>query len=48
MLLVPNGVALTAAIDAAQAVVLAVASGELDREAFSRWVTDHQRTSEPF
>ena len=46
--LVLNGVELTATIDAAEAVVLAVASGELDREAFSRWVADNQQTTEPF
>jgi death-on-curing protein len=46
--LVLNGIELTATIDAAEAVVLAVASGELDREAFSRWVADNQQTTEPF
>jgi death on curing protein len=46
--LVLNGVELTATIDAAEAVVLAVASGELDREAFSRWVADNQQTTKPF
>ncbi len=46
--LVLNSVELTATIDAAEAVVLAVASGELDREAFSRWVADNQQTTEPF
>jgi death-on-curing protein len=46
--LVLNGVELTASIDAAEAVVLAVASGELDREAFTHWVADNQRRTEPF
>ena len=46
--LVLNGVEMIATIDAAEAVVLAVASGELDREAFSRWVADNQQTTEPF
>ena len=46
--LVLNGVELIATIDAAEAVVLAVASGELDREAFSRWVADNQQTTKPF
>ena len=46
--LVLNGVELIATINAAEAVVLAVASGELDREAFSRWVADNQQTTEPF
>jgi len=27
---------------------LAVACGELDREAFSRWVADNQQTTKPF
>ncbi|MFM9103885.1 MAG: type II toxin-antitoxin system death-on-curing family toxin [Cyanobium sp.] len=46
--LVQNGIELTASIDAAEGVVLAVASGELDREAFSRWVAGNQRNTEPF
>jgi len=32
-----NGVELTAGVDAAEAAVLAVASGQWDRDAFIRW-----------
>ncbi|MFO7628367.1 MAG: type II toxin-antitoxin system death-on-curing family toxin [Prochlorococcaceae cyanobacterium] len=46
--LVLNGIELTASVDAAEAVVLAVASGECDREAFSRWVAQNQRAADPF
>jgi hypothetical protein len=34
---------LTAGVDAAEAVVLAVASGAMDRETFTRWVMDNHR-----
>lgn len=40
--LVLNGRELIASVDAVEAVVVGVASGELDRETFSRWVADHQ------
>jgi death-on-curing protein len=40
--LVLNGRELTASVDAVEAVLVGVASGELDRETFSRWVADHQ------
>jgi death-on-curing protein len=41
--LVLNGVELTAGVDAAEAAVLAVASGQWDRDAFIRWVKENQR-----
>ena len=41
--LVLNGMELTASVDAAEAVVLAVASGELDREGFTQWVAENHR-----
>jgi death on curing protein len=41
--LVLNGVELVASVDSSEAVVLAVAMGELNREAFTSWVKDHQR-----
>jgi hypothetical protein len=34
---------LTAGVDAAEAVELAVASGAMDRETFTRWVMDNHR-----
>lgn len=40
--LVLNGIELTASVDAAESVVMAVARGEMDREAFTRWVQDNQ------
>jgi death-on-curing protein len=41
--LVLNGVELVASVDSAEAVVLAVAMGELNREAFTKWVKTHQQ-----
>jgi death-on-curing protein len=41
--LVLNGVELVASVDSAEAVVLAVATGELNREAFTKWVKTHQQ-----
>jgi death-on-curing protein len=41
--LVLNGVELVASVDSAEAVVLAVAMGELNREAFTNWVKTHQQ-----
>jgi death-on-curing protein len=41
--LVLNGVELTAGVDAAEAAVLAVASGQWDRDTFIRWVKENQR-----
>jgi death-on-curing protein len=41
--LVLNGVELTAGVDAAEAAVLAIASGQWDRDAFIRWVKENQR-----
>jgi prophage maintenance system killer protein len=38
-----NDLELTAGVDAAEAVVLAVASGAMDRETFTRWVMDNHR-----
>jgi death-on-curing protein len=46
--LVLNGYELDATVDAAEAVVLAVASGELDREGFRRWVADNQQPTDQF
>ena len=37
-----NGFELMAAVDESEAVILAVASGQMDRSAFTRWVQDHQ------
>jgi death-on-curing protein len=41
--LVLNGVELTASVDAAEAAVLAVASGEMNREGFTQWVAENHR-----
>ena len=41
--LVLNGVELVASVDSAEAVVLAVAMGDLNREAFTKWVKTHQQ-----
>ena len=41
--LVLNGMELTASVDAAEAAVLAVASGEMDREGFTQWVAENHR-----
>ena len=41
--IVLNGVELVASVDSAEAVVLAVAMGELNREAFTNWVKTHQQ-----
>jgi death-on-curing protein len=41
--LVLNGVELVASVDSAEAVVLALAMGELNREAFTNWVKAHQQ-----
>jgi death-on-curing protein len=41
--LVLNGVELVASVDSDEAVVLAVAMGELNREAFTNWVKTHQQ-----
>ena len=45
--LVLNGLGLSASVDAAEAAVLAVASGQLNREAFIRWVMANQRPLDP-
>jgi len=45
--LVLNGVELVASVDSAEAVVLAVAMGVLNREAFTNWVKVHQRPIGP-
>ena len=37
-----NGFELIADVDDSEAVILAVASGQMDRSAFTRWVQDHQ------
>ena len=39
--LVLNGLDLTASIDASEDAVLAVASGVMNREGFTRWVEEH-------
>jgi death-on-curing protein len=41
MTLVLNGMELIASIDASEAAVLAVASGAMNREGFTRWVEEH-------
>ena len=41
--LVLNGFELSASVDSAEAAVIAVASGRLNREAFTRWVMVNQR-----
>lgn len=41
--LVLNGMELTASVDAAEAAVLAVASGKMDRDGFTQWVTENHR-----
>jgi len=41
--LVLNGMELTASVDAAEAAVLAVASGEMNREGFTPWVVENHR-----
>jgi death-on-curing protein len=41
--LVLNGVELVASVDSAEAAVLAVAMGELNRESFTNWVKAHQQ-----
>ena len=46
--LVLNGFELTASADASEAAVLAVASGQLDREAFTFWVSNNLRPQDPF
>lgn len=38
-----NGLELMASVDASEAVVLAVASGQMNREAFIQWAEEHQR-----
>jgi death-on-curing protein len=45
--LVLNGFELSASVEAAEAAVLAVASGQLNREAFTRWVMAIQRSLDP-
>ena len=42
-----NGFELSASVDAAEATVLAVASGQLNRDAFTRWVMANQRSLDP-
>ena len=42
--LVLNGLELTAGVEAAEAVVVSVASGSMDRENFTRWVMDNHRS----
>lgn len=38
-----NGLELMASVDASEAVVLAVASGQMNREVFIQWAEEHQR-----
>ncbi|WP_311133835.1 Fic family protein [Synechococcus sp. CS-1326] len=45
--LVLNGFELSASVDAAEAVVLAIASSQLNRETFTRWVMANQRSLNP-
>ncbi len=42
--LVLNGLELTAGVEAAEAVVVSVASGEINRESLTRWVMDNHRS----
>jgi prophage maintenance system killer protein len=42
VVMVLNGLELRADVDASEAVVLAVASGTMDRSALARWLTAHQ------
>ncbi|MFN7871155.1 MAG: hypothetical protein ACK5QQ_03010 [Cyanobacteriota bacterium] len=42
--LVLNGFELSASVEAAEAAVLAVASGQLNRDALSRWVRANQQS----
>ncbi|MFZ9464297.1 MAG: Fic family protein, partial [Vulcanococcus sp.] len=42
--LVLNGLELTAGVEAAEAVVVSVASGAMDRESFTQWVLDNHRS----
>lgn len=37
-----NGFELMAAVDESEVVILAVASGQMDRSAFTHWVQEHQ------
>jgi len=41
--LVLNGFELTATVDDAEAVVIAVASGRINRDGFSQWVEQHHQ-----
>jgi death-on-curing protein len=43
VMLMLNGVELTASTDEAEAVVLAVASGTLDRHTFTEWVREQSK-----
>jgi death-on-curing protein len=36
-----NGYELQAAVDEQEAVILSIAAGQLEREAFTHWLTDH-------
>ena len=45
--LVLNGFELSASVEAAEAAVLAVASGQLNRDAFTSWVMANQRPLDP-
>jgi len=42
--LVLNGLELTAGLETAEAVVVSVASGAMNRESFTRWVMDNHRS----
>ena len=42
--LVLNCLELTASVEAAEAVVVSVASGAMDRESFTQWVMDNHRS----
>jgi death-on-curing protein len=41
MILMLNGLELTASVSKAEEAVLAVASGQMDRESFIKWAEDH-------
>jgi death-on-curing protein len=45
--LVLNGYELDAGVDEQEAVILSVAAGEMTREAFTKWVTEHLKLVGP-
>ncbi|MGD1804910.1 hypothetical protein ACP6PL_05650 [Dapis sp. BLCC M126] len=45
--LILNGLEINASVDEQEQVILAVASGELNREAFTQWLQVHIQTISP-